>query len=124
MNALVVPPKVPALIARLASPHDGEVLATVAALRRVLASDGLDLNDLAAALDGAPAARATACGEREEREEINHRDVAEFCWVHGRGLMSPKERRFVLQMLDWRRPTEKQIAWLHALRARVVGERG
>lgn len=42
-----VPPQLPAVVRMLASPHDGEVLAAVAALRRLLTSKGADINDLA-----------------------------------------------------------------------------
>jgi hypothetical protein len=42
--------KLAKLIPRLASNHDGEVIGTVAAIRRVLTSEGRDLHDLAAAL--------------------------------------------------------------------------
>src|SRR5262249_14016447 len=42
------------LIRRLGSNHPGEVLATVAAIKRTLASDGRDLHDLAQMVD-APA---------------------------------------------------------------------
>jgi hypothetical protein len=53
------------LIPRLASDADGEVVATVAAIRRVLAAEGLDLHDLVAALtaghEPTPAELAEAC---------------------------------------------------------------
>jgi hypothetical protein len=39
--------KVADLVRRLASPHDGEVIATVRALRRVLEANGLDLHAVA-----------------------------------------------------------------------------
>ena len=39
------------LIRRLASPHDGEVIATVRALRRVLEASGLDIHAVAAPLE-------------------------------------------------------------------------
>jgi hypothetical protein len=38
------------LIPRLTSPHEGEVIATVAAIERTLIADGLDIHDLTAAL--------------------------------------------------------------------------
>ena len=39
------------LVRRLASPHDGEVIATVRALRRVLEASGLDIHAVAAPLE-------------------------------------------------------------------------
>jgi|SRR5665213_3374796 len=40
-------PKLAPLVRMLSAPHDGEVLATVAAIRRTLAADKQDLHDLA-----------------------------------------------------------------------------
>jgi len=47
-----VRPKVARVIAMLATDHDGEALAAVRALHRVLDANGLDLNDLAAVIEG------------------------------------------------------------------------
>jgi hypothetical protein len=55
------------LIPRLASNHDGEVIATVRAIRRTLASSGADLHDLcirlgaARRLDGRLGQERTCC---------------------------------------------------------------
>ena len=59
MNALAphVRPKVARVIAMLATDHDGEALAAVRALHRVLDANGLDLNDLAAVIVGQQAAQ-------------------------------------------------------------------
>jgi hypothetical protein len=51
---LPIAPMVGNLIRRLATNHDGEIFACVRALRRVLASAGLDLNDHAAAIHREP----------------------------------------------------------------------
>jgi hypothetical protein len=52
-------PKLAPLVRMLAAPHDGEVLATVATIRRTLAAGGQDLHDLAAVIEAnAPAATA------------------------------------------------------------------
>lgn len=45
-----IAPKIAALLPRLASEHEGEVIATARAVQRVLSSVGADLHDLAAAL--------------------------------------------------------------------------
>jgi hypothetical protein len=47
-------PKLRRLIPRLATDADGEIIATVRAIRRVLAAEGLDLHDLADAIDARP----------------------------------------------------------------------
>lgn len=44
-------PRVGQLVRLLASPHDGEVVAAAAALRRALAAVGADLNDLGDAIE-------------------------------------------------------------------------
>ena len=53
-------PKLAKLIPRLASDHDGEVVATVAAIRRTLQAGGADLHDFAGAVQtiGLPAVKA------------------------------------------------------------------
>lgn len=47
-------PRLDPLIRRLATDHDGECIATVRALERVLATTGADFHDLAAALNEPP----------------------------------------------------------------------
>ena len=55
MTALApIAPKLARLIPRLGSDHDGEIVATVRAIRRTLAAERLDLHDLANALDVKP----------------------------------------------------------------------
>jgi hypothetical protein len=53
-GATAIPDKVLKMIPRLASDHDGEVVATVAAIRRTLEGAGLSLHDLAAAVSAPP----------------------------------------------------------------------
>ncbi len=55
---LSFPPVLARLIPRLASPHDGEVVATARAIERTLKAQKLDLHDLAAALIGATPPRS------------------------------------------------------------------
>ena len=67
MTALApVAPKIAKLIPRLASNHDGEVIATVHAIRRTLEGAGLDLHALAASLE----IRRAADGEPATWEEL------------------------------------------------------
>lgn len=51
-----IAPKLGKLIPRLASDHDGELIATISAIRRTLDAAGLDLHDLAETIS-APADR-------------------------------------------------------------------
>ena len=63
MTALApVVTKIAKLIPRLASNHDGEVVATVRAIQRTLKGEGLDLHDLVAGLfdAGEPQVRDTS----------------------------------------------------------------
>jgi hypothetical protein len=86
------------LIPRLASNHDGEVVATVRAIERVLKSAGRDLHDLAACL-GAPA---------------NDSDKSTVWWCfHRRHLLSLGDRRFIEGVAEQRMPlSPKQEKWL------------
>jgi hypothetical protein len=95
------------LIPRLASTHDGEVLATVAAIRRTLESAGLSIHDLAAALTiGTPIP-----GRPQEDDWLT---IARWCRDR-RHILNDRERDFVANMVSlcrWREPTERQAAWL------------
>ena len=112
MTALpsVITPTLGKLIPRLASNHDGEVVATVAAIGRVLAANKLDWHDLAAALNPAGI-------------DDDFHDVIAFCAMHAARLSS-KERDFIRQIARWRgKPTEKQIAWLDDIAAKLRRQR-
>lgn len=115
MNALApVAPKIAKLIPRLASDHDGEVVATVRAIRRTLESAGLDLHALAAGLGGDSAS---------EREPTSWQELAAWCRNIGQHRLSLKEFVFVADMADRlildAEPSEKQAAWLRAIYAKL-----
>jgi hypothetical protein len=110
----VMPPTIAKLIPRLASDHDGEVLATVAAIRRTLASQKLDLHDLAKSIGGIP---HTSYSHHQSRQstEPPHKKEAEYCLSSGYSWRE-NEKTFLTDMKF--RPnalTEKQRAWLDAL---------
>ncbi len=114
MNALApVAPKIAKLIPRLASDHDGEVIATVRAIRRTLESAGLDLHALAAGLDS-----STCDGEPATWQEL-----AAWCRNIGQHRLSLKEFVFVADMADRlvldAQPSAKQAAWLRAIYAKL-----
>jgi hypothetical protein len=107
------------LLPRLASPHDGEVIATVAAIRRTLGSAGLDLHDLARIV-------ATNLPDRARystRDDVpDWGDLARWCCDHDNGRLTAKERAFVTGMTTWcrwREPTERQAAWLLGIAERL-----
>jgi hypothetical protein len=90
------------LIPRLGSNHDGEVVATVRAIQRVLNNAGADLHDLCGQL-GMPA------------RVIEWREDVELC-RRFRNAMSPREQEFIETLEGWRsEPSEKQMAWLQKI---------
>lgn len=112
------------LLPRLASDAPGEVVATVQAIRRTLARDGLDLHDLAARLITPPVAvkpkvdpGGFAGGDlfqmaRSLRDHAFHR-------------LSANQRDFILKatsiLAAGRALTPKQEKWLRDLHAKNVG---
>jgi hypothetical protein len=116
MGALAtIAPKISKLIPRLATDHDGEVLATVAAIRRTLESAGLDLHALAEAL-------ASFEPKPQKIEPKTWHDIAVWCRNTGQHRLGMKEFVFVSDMahrLRYTAPTEKQAAWLLAISAKL-----
>jgi hypothetical protein len=98
-----ITPTLGKLIPRLASNHPGEVVATAAAIGRVLEANKLDWHDLAAAV--APA--------------DGWHDTLAFFAMHADQL-SAKEKDFLRTLAHWRgKPSEKQLDWLEAIAAKL-----
>ena len=100
------------LIPRLGTPHNGEIVATVHAIRRTLESAGLDLHDLAAVLGTPTIETAPDCWLT----------LARWCGDHDCGRLTQREREFVTNMVawcHWREPTARQSEWLLAIRNRL-----
>jgi hypothetical protein len=103
------------LLPRLASDAPGEILAIVAAIRRTLAKEGLDLHDLAEMIgaptpDPEPVRMVLACFEWPE-------------------LLKPFEVDFLenaahLGVVGWAGLSEKQAAWLRHLYQRTMLAKG
>lgn len=130
--------KLSRLLPRLASDHDGEVVATARAVRRALDGAGLDLHDLAGRLTGPvviyrdrPRAdarddraqpRADACDD----EGGDLRRIAEALATRAMYKLSERQAAFVRdarRLLAARaKLSEKQAQWLRVLYARHVGE--
>jgi hypothetical protein len=113
------------LLRMLSSDKDGEVLAATAAIKRTLATEGLDIHSLADALCQ-PAPRAEAKAQRAPHDTPEWRDdwrgadttdwhsVACECAAHG-ATLNLREQKFVSDMVAWTwhaRPSERQRAWL------------
>ena len=94
MNALAEVALIRKLLPRLASPHDGEVVATARAIERTLRSAGRDWHDLAEAIQFQPA---------EDRAEW--RSLARYCASHQEQL-SARELDFIVSIsrLHWISP--------------------
>lgn len=110
----MIPPMVAKLIPRLASNHDGEILATVAAIKRILSGSKLDLHDLAASLaKGGPSGFAHQA--RREAPPPRHKANAEFCLASGYAWREHEEKFLTDMKFRPNALTEKQQAWLDAL---------
>jgi hypothetical protein len=102
----VVTPKLSKLIPRLASDHDGEVVATARAIERVLKASGHDWHDLAAMV--APPLAPV------EAPPSDWREVARFC--AGRSAeLRPRELDLIASLAPARRtnPQTTQVAVRH-----------
>jgi hypothetical protein len=110
---LGIAPTLAKLIRMLSSDRDGEVVASVHALRRVLASVGLSLHDLADTIE----LPARACQHDEDADDW--RVMAKAC-AQCPHLLSERERSFVTTMMRWRgKPSRKQAEWLEAIYDRI-----
>ena len=111
-------PRLSKLIPRLASDHEGEVVATVAAIRRTLENGGLDLYALADAISNPPVVYHTEPARAEKPR--SHQMDARRC-LHSGLKWKPHEAEFLRQMASQlRRPSEKQRDWLDGLLDRVA----
>lgn len=129
--------KLARLVRLLASDKPGEVNAAAAAIVRTLRSAGGDIHLLAAHVEGAePPTAAYSAGAGRRRPD--HRDfhhagaapdwaaIAGFC-VGRAARLTDRERAFVENVALWissgGEPSERQGAWLRAIRARLGGRR-
>lgn len=107
--------KLTKLIPRLASEHDGEVVATVRAIRRVLERSGASLHDLSSSF-GAGAVQDDAL-------PVSHNDILRIGpYLLENCDLSDREREFVLSLVIWARRkrtnftvTDKQADWWLAI---------
>jgi hypothetical protein len=117
-------PKIDPLIRRLASGFEGERLATLLALERVLIAGGSSFHDLADALTRPPVVRRSA--PRPSPGRATHGDLlAMASELDGNADLSPWETDFVANMRRILRnghpPSEKQTRTLERIWQRVRG---
>ena len=110
------------LLRLLSSDKPGEVAAAASAIMRTLATEGLDIHNLADALCQPPRrAEAKAQSAAAPADDTDWHSVACECEVHSAAL-TEREQQFISNMVSWtarRTPTEKQQAWLLAIFNRV-----
>ena len=106
------------LLPRLASDHPGEVVATVAALRRTLGRAGLDLHDLAARLAEPPQPAQHA---QHEAPGGDLRAMAEALRADALGRLTRRQGDFIRTacrlLAAGRTLTPRQAEWLRGLYA-------
>jgi hypothetical protein len=126
------------LIKLLSSDNDGEALAAVHALKRVLAQEGTDIHELAKRVEGLSEAEmkrlydagfqqgknaaATTVGFTNVEAPPSFYEMACEIKRKGDGRLSQKESGFVDDMVRWcarREPSEKQAKWLHAIYCKI-----
>lgn len=117
--------KLAALIPRLASDQNGEVVATVAAIGRLLRKEGKDWHDFAKAAACEPTVIYKTVYREAAQQQPGKSDwlrKAEFC-AGMDDFLRPNERDFVHDMtakLKWLDdPSPKQAAWLESIYARL-----
>jgi hypothetical protein len=116
-----IAPQVAKLLCLLASPVDGEVIATVAALRRVLASAHLDLHDLANVVEFSVRREAPQIASTIA-DDLNVREMVRCCYERA-DLLTEREFDFMCSMARWRgEATERQRAWLASIYHRLESE--
>jgi hypothetical protein len=129
-----------ALKTALSSNQDGDVIAAMYGIRRILNSIGSDLHELAARVhNGRNLSEAEmekiynaaySAGKKDGRDEVQanvkfndvntdlpHQEMAQYCIDHDRGL-NAWETKFIHDMVDWSRPTEKMMVKLRQIYAK------
>jgi len=128
-----IAPTVAKLVRLLGSDQDHETLGAARALKRVLNSAKLDLNDLADVVESsarreAPRVETTTDNpfSRMHRASARNDVVREMlqCCRERLNLLTSKERTFVCSIAAWRAElTPRQLAWLSSIYERLEGER-
>jgi hypothetical protein len=108
-----------AFLLMLSATSSGEVVAARNAVVRLAQTRKHDVHSLARALDLGRTPRGGASAK--DGENLDTAVMAYFCWeMFERGAhLSEKEQKFVDDMIDWRKPTQKQIDWLKSIYERL-----
>jgi hypothetical protein len=105
------------ILTLLSATHDGEIAAARNAMLRVGAAHWLDIHELADLMEKVEQPVPPVPPEPEP----SFWEKARRCKEHNefRGGLSDKEYKFVCDMVAWRKPTDRQVAWLDSIYARV-----
>jgi hypothetical protein len=106
-----IAPRLKKLLLMLSSSQSGEVINAARAIDNTLRGAGCDWHDLADRIDGVPV--------RAANQFRNWHPMRDYCLRHAR-LLRSREHQFVAGLGAWRGDlTEKQMAWLTAIYARL-----
>ena len=109
-----------AILARLSSPYDGEVLAAAAALQRFLQSRRLTCRDLLA-----PALPAPPCFTVFDGWPLRWRTAVLICRQAPAGILSDWDRRFLATIAGYEhRPSDRQLDILATITGNVLAAGG
>jgi len=129
--------KIQKLIRLLSSPNDGEALAAVHALQRVLREEGTDIHELATRIEGLsqPEMKKIYDAGFQEGKNTTAAAAPDFSNVgpsfyemaceikhNSDGRLNQRETDFIDDMVRWcarREPTEKQAKWLHVIYCKI-----
>ena len=116
MKLAPLAPMLSKLIPRLGSDHAGEVVATAAAIGRVLRNGGCDWHDLARAVT--PALKPPVKLASDDWQA-----TLAFCTMHI-DCLKMRDREFLRSLGHWHRDlTQKQRVWLEDIAARLSDDR-
>jgi hypothetical protein len=109
-----------AFVLLLGSDKPGEMAAARDAVLRLARNEQCGLHELAAALI-IGLKKVKGIGARRQEECASHVEMAEriLDWVECGGYLSDQEQEFVQDMMEWHRPSEKQMAWLQKIYRRT-----
>lgn len=113
-----IAPRLGPLIRLLGSDNNGEVSAAVAGLRRILASEGLDLHDLAAYVEAAAEVAIPT-----EDQLGTWLDLVDGLIARGAAVLEDRDRNFLrnvrIAILSGKAPSPPQQKWLGDVQAKV-----
>jgi hypothetical protein len=109
--------KVAAIIPRLGSYHDGEIIAAAKALERTLASANQSFTDLAEAIAPQPVITTPL-----KKPATDWKQAARWCAVYGVGVLNERELEFVDDLArsrGFRSLSPRQEAWLTSIMSKL-----